>query len=179
MWYVCDDFNGLIKIKSHFNCLVQDCGNSIASALELLQSCTKQSICFLINANVTSKYLAVYRCQINGIFCVKVLPWDPQYPTGFTPLKISPIGKMPNTSLGSVLKYSQQARHCASTTVWVFLWIQNKVCISVLKNYKYICIVFSVLKTVIRSETTKLFWYPSYNRIEKERSLRLRQCNKA
>ena len=27
--------------------LVQDCGNSIANALELLQSCTKPSICLL------------------------------------------------------------------------------------------------------------------------------------
>ena len=33
-----------ITMKYHFDGLVQDCSNSIANALELLQSCTKPSI---------------------------------------------------------------------------------------------------------------------------------------
>ena len=32
----------------HIDCLVQDCSNSIVNILELLQSCTKPSICFNI-----------------------------------------------------------------------------------------------------------------------------------
>ena len=32
------------KQEAYFNGLVQDCSNSIATALELLQSCTKSSI---------------------------------------------------------------------------------------------------------------------------------------
>ena len=32
-------------MKSNFNVLVHDCSNSIANGLELLQSCTKLSIC--------------------------------------------------------------------------------------------------------------------------------------
>ena len=32
-------------IREHFDGLVQDCSNSIAYAMELLQSCTKSSIC--------------------------------------------------------------------------------------------------------------------------------------
>ena len=34
----------------HIDGLVQDCSNSIANALELLQSCAKASICLYVNA---------------------------------------------------------------------------------------------------------------------------------
>ena len=39
---------GLIT-KLHINGLVQDCSNSIANALELLWSCTKQSMFFKVS----------------------------------------------------------------------------------------------------------------------------------
>ena len=39
----------------HFNGLVQDCSNSIANALELLQSCTKPSIWFNMSDAMAAK----------------------------------------------------------------------------------------------------------------------------
>ena len=36
------------QTDAYFDGLVQDCSNSIANALELLQSCTKPSICGLL-----------------------------------------------------------------------------------------------------------------------------------
>ena len=39
----------LIRIFAYIDCLVQDGSNSIANALEVLQSCTKPSICSLIS----------------------------------------------------------------------------------------------------------------------------------
>ena len=35
----------ILHIEYHINGLVQDCSNSSALAMELLQSCTKPSIC--------------------------------------------------------------------------------------------------------------------------------------
>ena len=35
----------IMELLVYFDGLVQDCSNSIANALELLQSCTKPSIC--------------------------------------------------------------------------------------------------------------------------------------
>ena len=39
--------------QPYINGLVQDCSNSIANALELLQSCTKPSICWLACTAIT------------------------------------------------------------------------------------------------------------------------------
>ena len=41
---------GLIPVAVYIDGLAQDCSNSIANALELLQSCTKPSICSLVLA---------------------------------------------------------------------------------------------------------------------------------
>ena len=43
---LCKSSNSYKCLRSHSNGLVQDCSNSIANALELLQFCTKPSICF-------------------------------------------------------------------------------------------------------------------------------------
>ena len=43
-WLSLTAFLGTVGIKAHIDGLVQDCSNSIANSLELLQSCTKPSI---------------------------------------------------------------------------------------------------------------------------------------
>ena len=55
LWHVCQEGRKnllyiepvpwLVVVVFHLDGLVQDCSNSIANALELLQSCTKPSIC--------------------------------------------------------------------------------------------------------------------------------------
>ena len=44
------------RIQSYINGLVQDCSNSIAKALELLQSCTKQSILSQVLIDVQASF---------------------------------------------------------------------------------------------------------------------------
>ena len=55
-------------IRSDINGLVQDCSNSIANALELLQSCTKPSTCHVLSTqHVTPNSKRWYRWDIpNG-----------------------------------------------------------------------------------------------------------------
>ena len=42
-----------VECNGDFDALVQDCSNSIASAMELLQSCAKPSICKYKNIPTT------------------------------------------------------------------------------------------------------------------------------
>ena len=49
------------KISKYFDGLVQDCGNSIANALELLQSCTKPSIWSLMHSE--ESFVINYPCH--------------------------------------------------------------------------------------------------------------------
>ena len=48
-----------MKVKDYFDGLVQDCGNSSALAMELLQSCTKPSIA-----------MELLQCISNGITAI-------------------------------------------------------------------------------------------------------------
>ena len=49
----------LMEVKDYFDGLVQDCGNSSALAMELLQSCTKPSIA-----------LELLQCISNGVTAI-------------------------------------------------------------------------------------------------------------
>ena len=61
----------------HIDGLVQDCIISSANTLEILQSCTKPSICHL---QLAAMFVQVSRCQIfwseqlSGIVCMEFIP---------------------------------------------------------------------------------------------------------
>ena len=59
-----------VAVYMYIDRLVQDCSNSIANSLELLQSCIKPSICKSIGAWVCSrKYHSLFtRVPYNGLF---------------------------------------------------------------------------------------------------------------
>ena len=54
--------------------LVQDCSNSIANALELLQSCTKPSICFMSLSHYT-----LYKPSYSDILSGKIFIFSKHY----------------------------------------------------------------------------------------------------
>ena len=51
-----------VYLKDYIDGLVQDCSNSIANALELLQSCTEPSLC-----SVLSVHYCVLLCHVQCI----------------------------------------------------------------------------------------------------------------
>ena len=65
------------KAPKHIDCLVQDCSNSIADALELLQSCTKPLIyCTQMDAYDTNQYMCIQKhLQPNAVITLSNLTW--------------------------------------------------------------------------------------------------------
>ena len=71
--------NGVILMILHIDCLVQDCSNSCALTLELLQSCTNPSIWFkwfpcLVHKNRMNTFIITHCCAVELWMPSRVLP---------------------------------------------------------------------------------------------------------
>ena len=62
-------YANLIQTKLNIKGLVQDCSNSIANTLELLQSCTKPSIIMMWHRQIGHN-----RCHTDLVFCINTCP---------------------------------------------------------------------------------------------------------
>ena len=67
----------LFKPVSHIDDLLQDCSNSIANALELLQSYTKPSICLFLFLSTAINYIWLLYLQHVHHFCCYRTPCKP------------------------------------------------------------------------------------------------------
>ena len=55
--------------NEHYDSLMQDCCISSALAIEILQSCTKPSICWFADLSVTFKWILILTdSYLNGIY---------------------------------------------------------------------------------------------------------------